>query len=66
LHEPGIKEPTVMKPMLENEKNKRKKRKEKDLESKGYNVGSGKEFLGLSTEESKYIEVRMALSEAIA
>jgi len=42
------------------------KRKKKDLESKGYKVGTVKEFLGLSTEESEYIELKLALSNAIA
>jgi len=42
------------------------KRKEKDLESKGYKVGSVKEFLGLSTDESEYIELKLALSQALA
>ncbi len=42
------------------------KRKMKDLESKGYKVGSVEEFLGLSTEESEYIELKLALSEALA
>ena len=52
--------------MLENGKNKMEKRKKKDLESKGYKVGSVEEFLGLSTEESEYIELKLALSEALA
>jgi len=42
------------------------KRKKKDLESKGYKVGSVVEFLGLSTEESEYIELKLALSDALA
>jgi predicted XRE-type DNA-binding protein len=42
------------------------KRKKKNLESKGYNVGSVQEFLGFSTEESEYIELKLALSEALA
>ena len=42
------------------------KRKKKDLESKGYKVGSVKEFLGLSAEESEYIELKLALSDALA
>ena len=41
------------------------KRKKKDLESKGYNVGTVEEFLGLSTEESEYIELKLALSDAL-
>jgi len=42
------------------------KRKKKDLESKGYKVGTVGEFLGLSTEESEYIELKLALSDALA
>ena len=60
------KESTVLKQMLENGKNKMEKRKRKDLESKGYKVGSVEEFLGLSTEESEYIELKLALSDALA
>jgi len=41
------------------------KRKKKDLESKGYKVGSVEEFLGLSTDESEYIELKLALSQAL-
>jgi DNA-binding XRE family transcriptional regulator len=40
--------------------------KMKKLQSKGYKVGSVEEFLGLSTEESEYIELKLALSEALA
>ncbi len=40
--------------------------KKKNLESKGYKVGSVDEFLGLSKEESEYIELKMALSQALA
>jgi len=60
------KESNVMKQMLRNGKNKMDKRKKKNLESKGYKVGSVKTFLGLSTEESEYIELKLALSEALA
>ena len=42
------------------------KRKKGNLESKGYKVGSVEEFLGLSTEESEYIELKLALSDALA
>ena len=42
------------------------KRKKKLLESKGYKVGTVDLFLGLSTEESEYIELKLALSEALA
>ena len=39
--------------------------KKKVLESKGYKVGTVEEFLGLSPEESEYIELKLALSEAL-
>ncbi len=55
-----------MKKMLKNGKNKMSKKKKKNLESKGYKVGSVEEFLGLSTEESEYIELKLALSQALA
>ena len=55
-----------MKKMLKNGKNKMDKRKKKDFESKGYKVGSVEEFLGLSTDESEYIELKLALSQALA
>ena len=42
------------------------KRKKKNLETKGYKVGSVEAFLGLSKEESEYIELKLALSEALA
>ena len=42
------------------------KRKKKLLESKGYKVGTVEQFLDLSTEESEYIELKLALSEALA
>ena len=42
------------------------KKKKKKLESKGYKVGSAEEFLGLSAEESEYIELKLALSQALA
>ena len=42
------------------------KGKKKALESKGYKVGSVEEFLGLSKEESEYIELKLALSQALA
>lgn len=42
------------------------KRKKKYLESKGYRVGSVAEFLELSAEESEYIELKLALSQALA
>jgi len=47
-------------------KNKMDKRKKKRLESKGYKVGTVEKFLDLSKEESEYIELKLALSEALA
>ncbi len=41
------------------------KKKKKALEDKGYKVGSVGEFLGLSKEESEYIELKLALSRAL-
>ena len=38
------------------------KQKQKSLESKGWKVGSAEEFLGLSEEESSYIELKIKLS----
>ena len=38
--------------------------KKKRLEKKGWQVGSVVEFLGLSDEESQYIELKLRLSEA--
>jgi len=35
------------------------KKKKEILESKGYKVGSIDEFLGLSKEESQYIELKL-------
>ncbi|MFH2063898.1 MAG: helix-turn-helix transcriptional regulator [Pseudomonadota bacterium] len=40
--------------------------KKKILKSKGYTIGSAEDFLGLSKEESEYIELKLALSEALA
>ena len=54
-----------MKQMSKNGKSKMDKRKKKYLESKGYKVGSLEEFLGLSPEEAEYIELKLALSEAL-
>jgi predicted transcriptional regulator len=42
------------------------KKKKEILESKGYKVGSVDEFLGLSNEESQYIELKLLLSQALA
>jgi len=41
-------------------------KKKKALESKGYHVGSVEDFLGLNKEESEYIELKLALSQALA
>ena len=38
------------------------KQKQKNLEKKGWKVGSAKEFLNLSDEESSYIELKIKLS----
>lgn len=38
------------------------KQKQKSLESKGWKVGSAGEFLGLSEEETSYIELKIKLS----
>ncbi len=38
------------------------KQKRKSLERKGWKLGSAEEFLGLSKEESAYIELKMKLS----
>ena len=48
------------------EMNKMDKRKKKTLESKGYKVGSADEFLGLTKKESAYIELKLALSQALS
>ena len=42
------------------------KRKKKVLKSKGYKVGSVDEFLGLNKKESDFIELKLALSEALS
>ncbi len=42
------------------------KNKKRQLESKGYRVGDTKDFLGLSQEQSTYIEMKLALSQALA
>ena len=38
------------------------KSKKEALEQKGWTVGSTKEFLGLTTEEESYIELKLSLS----
>jgi DNA-binding XRE family transcriptional regulator len=42
-----------------------KKAKRAALERKGWKIGSAEEFLGLSAEESAYIEMKLALSEKL-
>jgi predicted transcriptional regulator len=39
--------------------------KKRRLEAKGWKVGSAKEFLGLSDEESAYIDLKMRLAEGL-
>ena len=41
------------------------KRKRKALEKKGWRFGSAADYLGLSPEESAYIEMKLALSEKL-
>src|SRR5882724_6113487 len=42
-----------------------RKKKKKRLESKGWKIGSVKEFLGLSNEESAYIELKIKLAAGL-
>src|SRR5512136_2132494 len=37
--------------------------KRKQLEAKGWKVGDSREFLGLSEEETAYVELKLALSK---
>jgi len=39
--------------------------KKKRLAAKGWKVGSAKEFLGLSSEEEAYIEIKLRLAECL-
>lgn len=39
--------------------------KRKRLESAGWRVGNAAEFLGLSEEESLYVEIKLALADAV-
>ncbi len=39
--------------------------KKRRLEAKGWKVGSAKEFLGLTDEESAYIELKIRLAESL-
>lgn len=41
------------------------KKKKRALESKGYKIGSTEDFLGLTKEESEYIELKLSLSQAL-
>lgn len=40
------------------------KAKRKKLEQRGWKVGSASEFLGLTAEEARFIELKLALSNA--
>lgn len=42
------------------------KEKQKRLEAKSYKVGTAEDFLGLSKEQSEYIDMKLALSQALA
>jgi DNA-binding XRE family transcriptional regulator len=42
-----------------------KQSKRAELESRGWKIGSAEDFLGLSAEESAYIEMKLALSEKL-
>jgi len=39
--------------------------KKKRLEAKGWKVGSAKEFLGLSSQEEAYMEIKLRLAESL-
>lgn len=41
------------------------KAKRKQLERRGWKVGSAEEFLGLSPEESRYVDLKLALSRRL-
>ena len=42
------------------------KRKKRDrLEMAGWKVGTAEKFLGLTAEEARYVELKLALSEAV-
>ena len=41
------------------------KEKKARLEARGWRVGSAEEFLGLTPEETAYIELRLKLSDAV-
>ncbi len=40
-------------------------RKRKRLEAKGWKVGSAKDFLGLSSQEEAYLEIKLRLAEGL-
>ena len=42
-----------------------RKEKKKRLAAKGWKIGTAKDFLGLSEEESAYIELKIRLAEAL-
>ena len=42
-----------------------RKEKKKRLEAKGWRIGTAKEFLGLTEEESAYIELKIRLAEGL-
>jgi DNA-binding XRE family transcriptional regulator len=39
--------------------------KKKNLVAKGWKIGNSTEFLGLSTEEAAYVELKIALSKSL-
>jgi ribosome-binding protein aMBF1 (putative translation factor) len=39
--------------------------KKKRLEAKGWKVGTAKDFLGLSSQEEAYIEIKLRLAESL-
>jgi len=41
------------------------KMKIKSLKAKGYKIGSANDFLGLSKQESEFIELKLALGQAL-
>jgi ribosome-binding protein aMBF1 (putative translation factor) len=41
------------------------KRKRQRLEAKGWRLGSAQDFVGLSDEESAYVELRLRLAESL-
>ena len=42
-----------------------RKSKRKQIEAKGWKLGSAKEFLGLTPEEEAYIELRLKLAQGL-